>query len=718
MLQDSLRSQYWSWREHLTENCAHPCPRTTTKASLLAATFSNGTLPYCLPTKPMVPNRNFHRNSRVCPTTLPHEIGNRDFTHHHTSDKAQKSRNACQAPGIPDRRALNNGPKIVGCNAAPNNEGACSPASITRNKKSVGPDYSCVVAAAVLSPFVRQVWRDGARLLSTEGSSSLAETMPAFQTSSYEYLPDVLLSRRTFASFAVLVIGLWLAPLLFRKSLVDQNGNPLPPGPLFRYLSLGQYAELTLDRWAKRFGGLFSVWVGDQLFVVISDPRVAQDLLVDNGAIFSSRKSYFIKNEVILHHRAITASPYNQLWRHHRKIAMRFLSEKAAQGYVDSVQQEVIALLRSLNKESRSSAVPINPALPTVRFTLNNMLRVTFGQRTSSLCDPLLHRIQHWVMEFDDITSAMSNPVDFVKPLQYLPSRSRTRGLHLKDDFTKVYGGMIQDMHARLDNSEYVPDCLIKSLLETRHEENVEFEDILGLAIAFAFGGVHSVTDMHTLHSVSHRHQISGIMQWFLAFMATHPSIAAAAHEEVDRVVGRERLPTMEDEKDMPYVRAIIKEVQRVHAPFWIPTPHYSTADFTYNGQFIPKDTVIVLNCWTIHHNEERYPDAFTFNPDRYRGYDLSCSASSKLRDPMKRDHWTFGAGRRICPGLALAERELWLAISGLLWAFTFHEVPEEPISLQEYEGASGRTPLPFRMRLTPRHESARQMLETDSGIA
>jgi cytochrome P450 len=51
-------------------------------------------------------------------------------------------------------------------------------------------------------------------------------------------------------------------------------------------------------------------------------------------------------------------------------------------------------------------------------------------------------------------------------------------------------------------------------------------------------------------------------------------------------------------------------QVLRIHAPFWAPTPHYSTADFTYNGMFIPKDTVVLLNCWTIHHNEERYPDA------------------------------------------------------------------------------------------------------------
>ncbi|KAJ7147761.1 cytochrome P450 [Mycena filopes] len=526
--------------------------------------------------------------------------------------------------------------------------------------------------------------------------------MTTLQTTFGAFPLDLLLSRHSLFSVLTLVV-LWVLPLLVRKNLVDQDGHPLPPGPFFRYAFLGRYSELTLDRWAKRFGSLFSVWMGDQLFVVISDPRVAHDLLVENGAIFSSRKNYFIKNEIVLHHRALTASPYNQLWRQHRKIAMRFLSEKAVQGHTHSVELEVMSLLRSLHTESRACTAPINPALPAARFTLNNMLKVSFGARTSSLSDPLLHRIQGWVMEFDDISGAWSNAVDFIKPLQYLPTRTRSRGLRLNADITEVYGGMVQEIQHRLNNAEYVPECLVKTLLETKGEENVDDEDILMLAVAFAFGGVHST---------------SGIIQWFLAFMATHPAIAAAAHEEMDRVVGRERLPTVADEMTMPYLRAIIKEVQRIHAPFWVPTPHYSTADFVYKGMFIPKGTVVAMNCWTMHHNEERYPDPFSFNPDRYLGDDLSCSASSKLSDPLARDHWTFGAGRRICPGLPLAERELWLAISALLWMYTFHGVPEEPISLEEYEGASGRTPLPFRMLLSPRHELAKQMLEADSEVA
>ena len=48
-----------------------------------------------------------------------------------------------------------------------------------------------------------------------------------------------------------------------------------------------------------------------------------------------------------------------------------------------------------------------------------------------------------------------------------------------------------------------------------------------------------------------------------------------------------------------------------MHTPFWMGTPHYSTEDFVYNGMYIPKDTVVVLNCYHIHHNEEKYSDPY-----------------------------------------------------------------------------------------------------------
>ena len=77
---------------------------------------------------------------------------------------------------------------------------------------------------------------------------------------------------------------------------------------------LTQYPELKLDYWAKKFGDLYSIWLGNQLFVIVSDPGIAKDLMVTNGSVFSSRKEMFIKSQTVFAGRGITATPYNDRW--------------------------------------------------------------------------------------------------------------------------------------------------------------------------------------------------------------------------------------------------------------------------------------------------------------------------------------------------------------------------------------------------------------------
>lgn len=69
-----------------------------------------------------------------------------------------------------------------------------------------------------------------------------------------------------------------------------------------------------VHQWAQKYGPLYSVWMGNQLFVVMNDPVIARDLLVVHGANFSSRWNYFMKNQTILNGGAITATPYNDTW--------------------------------------------------------------------------------------------------------------------------------------------------------------------------------------------------------------------------------------------------------------------------------------------------------------------------------------------------------------------------------------------------------------------
>ena len=147
-------------------------------------------------------------------------------------------------------------------------------------------------------------------ILHTVGGASLSTFHTSLIMYGYKQVssPNVILALVLGASIC------YLLPFLFRKNIVDKDGNPIPPGPLFRYFCLRVFPEVALDGWAKRFGPLFSLWMGNQLYVVISDPHIARDIFVNNGAIFSSRKDYFIKNQSILRGRAITASQYNDKW--------------------------------------------------------------------------------------------------------------------------------------------------------------------------------------------------------------------------------------------------------------------------------------------------------------------------------------------------------------------------------------------------------------------
>ena len=67
---------------------------------------------------------------------------------------------------------------------------------------------------------------------------------------------------------------------------------------------------------------------------------------------------------------------------------------------------------------------------------------------------------------------------------------------------------------------------------------------------------------------------------------------------------------------------------------------------------------------------------------------------------------------RRICPGVIMAEKEIFLGLAHMLWAFKIEPILGAPIDLKEYDGASGRSPVPFVVRLTPRDANVAEVLD------
>ena len=82
--------------------------------------------------------------------------------------------------------------------------------------------------------------------------------------------------------------------------------------------------------------------------------------------------------------------------------------------------------------------------------------------------------------------------------------------------------------------------------------------------------------------------------------MALHPHVVRKAQEELDRVVGNERLPEFSDRENLPYISALIKELLRWACPVPIGVPIRVMEDDVYNGCFIPAGATIVENVWYV----------------------------------------------------------------------------------------------------------------------
>lgn len=153
--------------------------------------------------------------------------------------------------------------------------------------------------------------------------------------------------------------------------------------------------------------------------------------------------------------------------------------------------------------------------------------------------------------------------------------------------------------------------------------------------------------------------------------MALHPDVLAEAQREIDSVVGEEEMPTFADYGRLPFVSMIIKELQRWRSPAPTAFPHSLQKSDKIDGMSIPKDSIVIVNIWGIHHDPARYANPDKFDPRRFAGQTELASVYANAGDHEKRDHFGYGAGRRICPGIHLAERGLFLATVKILWGFS-----------------------------------------------
>ncbi|KAF9769696.1 hypothetical protein IL306_012851 [Fusarium sp. DS 682] len=198
---------------------------------------------------------------------------------------------------------------------------------------------------------------------------------------------------------------------------------------------------------------------------------------------------------------------------------------------------------------------------------------------------------------------------------------------------------------------------------------------------------------------------VSSISLFFLA-MLLYPDVQRKAQEDIDRVIGNARLPNCSDRPSLPYIDAIVKEILRWHPVAPMGLPHTSTVDDVFEGYFIPKDALIMPDIWYFAHDPEVHQEPMRFNPERF----LSTDGKEPEQDPHT---YTFGFGRRVCPGRVLADNALFLNIAQSLAVLSINKDENSVQPELLFTPGMVSHPKPFNAVITPRSARHAQLIRS-----
>ncbi|KAI3472968.1 hypothetical protein Pfo_029393 [Paulownia fortunei] len=184
----------------------------------------------------------------------------------------------------------------------------------------------------------------------------------------------------------------------------------------------------------------------------------------------------------------------------------------------------------------------------------------------------------------------------------------------------------------------------------------------------------------------------STTVEWAMTELLLNPEKLSKAKQELRTVIGENKQVQESDMSRLPYFQAVIKETFRFHPPGPLLIPRKSEYDVDVSGYTIPKGTQMLVNVWAMGREPSIWSNPDSFEPQRF----LDCKIDFKGQDF---ELIPFGSGRRICPGLPLANRMLHILVATLIHNFDWKlelGAEEEEVHKGELFGLSLRRAVPL----------------------
>ncbi|CAL4970937.1 unnamed protein product [Urochloa decumbens] len=442
----------------------------------------------------------------------------------------------------------------------------------------------------------------------------------------------------------------------------------LPPGPwalpvighLHHLAAGGALPHRALRDLARRHGALMSLRLGELPVVVASSPAAAREVMRTHDGAFASRPMSPMQELAYQGSHGVIFAPYGEGWRQLRKIcALELLSARRVASFRSVREDEAGRLLRSVADAAApgSPPVPVNLSEMVAAFVADSTVRAIIGSRCSRR-DEYLRMLQEGLK----IVPGMTLPDLFPSSrLARLVSRAPAQIERHRDGMREFIDAIITEHRERRksgeDGGDEEEEDLLDVLLRLQKEADSQYplttENIK--TVMLDMFGAGSETSATTL-------------QWAMAELMRNPRAMQKTQDEVRQALAGDGKVTEDKLAGLRYLPLVIKETLRLHPPAPLLLPRACGSPCRVLGFDVPEGTMVIVNAWAIGRDPAHWDEPDEFMPERFedggrdfRGLDF--------------EFIPFGAGRRMCPGMAFGLAHIELALAALLFHFDW-ELP------------------------------------------
>ncbi|CAO2198776.1 unnamed protein product [Urochloa humidicola] len=450
-----------------------------------------------------------------------------------------------------------------------------------------------------------------------------------------------------------------------RERLLSKLPSPPRRLPVIGHLHLvGRLPHVSLRDLAAEHSrdGLMLLRLGAVPTLVVSSPRAAQAVLRTHDHVFASRAHSPV--DILFYGSSDVAfAPYGEHWRQVKKIATtHLLTNKRVRAYRHAREQEVRLVMDKIRKAAAAG----------MSIDLSSLLNSFANDIICHAVSGKFFREEGRNKLFQELVEANSSLIGGFNIEDYFP------GLVKLDMVKRMVCAKAQKVNKRWNEllDKLIDDHERRSAEQRRDEESDFIDVLLSVQEEYKLTRDHIKAQLAIMFEAGTDTSFI-VLECAMVKLMQNPHLMTKLQTKVRMAIPKGKEIVTEDDliaNDMTYLKAVIKETLRLHAPAPLLVPHLSMADCDIEGYKIPSGTRAIVNAWALARDPNYWDSAEEFIPERFmeggNAFGMDYRGNEFLYLP-------FGTGRRICPGISFAISAIEVMLANLVYHFNWELPPE-----------------------------------------